>query len=81
MICFLFSHDCYYEEDLLSVAQDLLRSVIRYKEGHGDQEINWSLNKMNVRLIFRQHAASIYGFVCSFVSFVSFVCLSKKIIV
>ena len=52
MIGFPFSHDWYYEEDLLSVAQDLLRSVIRYKEGHGDQEINWSLNKMNVRLIF-----------------------------
>ena len=51
MFCFPFSHDWYYEEDLLSVSEDLLRSIVSY-DAHGDQEINWSLNKMNDRLIF-----------------------------
>ena len=32
-----------------------------------------------LRYFFRQHAASIYGFVCSFVPFVCFVRVSKKI--
>ena len=45
MICFPFSHDWYYQEDLLSVAQDLLRSIV-LSEGHGDQEIIWLLKKL-----------------------------------
>ena len=43
----LLSHDWYYEADLLSVAQ----------EGHGDQEINWSLK--NER---QAHFILVFGF-------------------